>query len=155
MASKTFWEYFRESMNSVGLEAPQGLFGSLKQAAETASKLAIMFAALPAKATMMELIIALEAGAGAAATGSAAAAGALATTLGIAAAGISASFYIGACVGALIYAAQMTTIGEFSFANADIGTVLGQSSRYGIKIPQEASLKIIANTVKSKQNKLA
>jgi hypothetical protein len=152
--TKSWGGYFEESMQSVGLNTPKGYFDSAKTAGVTVAALIALFAKLPAGATMTELGIAGQAGAGAAA-GSAAAAGAMATTIATVAAGVSAAFYIGACIGAVVYATQMKTVGEFQLGGANIQVLLNQAQRYKINVPQGAALKMIAEKLRPKSVSIA
>ena len=62
MAETKAWaDYFKESMQSVGLETPKGYFDSAKTAGKTVAALIALFARLPASATMTELAIAGQA----------------------------------------------------------------------------------------------
>lgn len=142
--AKTWAGYFKESMESVRLKAPDDCWASAKDAGAELGKLLALLATLGPKTTMMELLIAAEGGAGAAAT-SVTTASRLVAGGGGFWAGISAAFYLGACVGAVIYATQMVTVGGFALNDADVKAVLNQASRYGIRISQDAALSIIAS----------
>jgi hypothetical protein len=93
--AKTFYEYFKESMESLGLPAPDSLFGTLGSATGTIAAIEGAITRLGAGATAAEVL--------GTATG-----GALAADLTAALTGVSAAFYAGACVGALIYASMMS-----------------------------------------------
>ena len=142
--AKTWTGYFKESMESVGLKAPDDCWNSAKEAGAEIGKLLGVLATLGSKTTMMELLIAAEAGAGAAVSSVSTASRLVAGGAGFWA-GVSAAFYLGACVGALIYATQMVTVGGYALNDADVKAVLNQASRYGIKISQETALSIIAS----------
>lgn len=149
---KDWFYYFNESMSSVGFDAPEGLFGSFKKAGETIGKLVLLFSNLPAAATLTELSIAFGVAGKGAIAGSIAMTQGIIVTGGMVIGGISAAAYIGACIGAAIYATQMMTIGDFTFAEADIKMLINQAQKYNIAIPQNAVLKMIAskpNTLKS------
>src|SRR4051812_34919653 len=102
-----FYEYFRESMDSVGLPAPESLWGAAGTAAATLNALLSAIGSVGSKATIGELIIAAEAGIGAGASI------AVAKGVLVGLSGVMASYYVGACVGAFIYATEMTLVEKF------------------------------------------
>ena len=135
--TKSFKEHFEFSMNSVGMPVPSGWFDTSKTAASTISALLTAATSLGAKATVTELVIVASVGVKYGA-GVAVAKGAL---VGIG--GVLASFYIGCCIGALIYATQMTLMDNFSLADAQISVILNQAGRYGIAVPVPMASRIM------------
>ena len=93
-----FYTYFRENMALLGMPAPTSLFATGKQAKETIAALAGAIKAFGGKATLGEIIGTIP---------SLSAVGDL-FTLGSA---ISASFYVGACIGSFAIATQRTLSG--------------------------------------------
>jgi hypothetical protein len=93
---KSFGDYFEESMNSMGLPTPTGLFGSATTAVATIKSIQGAIA-VGGDVTIAELI----------------GAGTLSEGLAVAG-GVLASFYVGACIGACIYAAGCTGIDAFA-----------------------------------------
>ncbi|HLJ50794.1 MAG TPA: hypothetical protein VKU01_32510 [Bryobacteraceae bacterium] len=84
---KSFYGCFKESLESLGLPAPDSLFKTSQEALKVIAAIAAAVAKLGTKVTIGEVI-----GAGTPAEGL------------IAAAGVSTAFYLGACIGALLYA---------------------------------------------------
>lgn len=84
--SKTWFEYFEESMSSLGLPVPQSLFADATTAVATIKSIQGAIA-VGGDVTIAELI----------------GAGTLSEALAVAA-GVTASFYVGACIGAAAYA---------------------------------------------------
>lgn len=93
-----FYKYFSENMDALHLPAPHSLFSTAKQAKETIGALAGATRAFGTKATVGEIIGTIP--------NLAAAADLI--TLGSA---ISASFYLGACIGSLAVALGRTMSG--------------------------------------------
>jgi hypothetical protein len=130
--SKTFSDYFKESMDSMGLPTPPTAFTSLTTATATVNTIVGAAVKLGTTATLGELWISV----GVVGAGGAGAATAL-VELGVAAAGVTAAFYAGACVGALLFATQMS-LGLDPFASnapAEIGKTLSRAKQFGISIP--------------------
>ncbi len=106
--SKSFGEYFEESMSSMGLPVPSSLFASVTAAVATIKSIQAGVAAVggaSSTVTIGELI----------------GAGTLSEGLAVAAA-IPAAFYAGACIGACIYAAGcvgLDAIAELSSEGID------------------------------------
>lgn len=132
MAEKSFYDYFKESMASVGLPAPESLYGTVGYATATVNALLSAIGSAGANATVTELLIAAEAGT-AAGAGILVAKGAI-----VGVAGISASYYVGACVGALIYATEMIVVDKLSSQLPPTKNIFEKARRSNIKIPQEA-----------------
>ena len=95
---KDFFGYFNENMQALHLPAPRSLFGTAKQAKETTAAIAGAIRSFGTKATLAEIVGTIP---------SLSAAGDL-LTLGSA---ISASFYVGACIGSLAVATGRTMSG--------------------------------------------
>lgn len=127
-SAKTFYGYFKESMSSLGLPAPEGVWGTLATATATINTLLSAIGSAGAKMTVTELLIVAEEGATIAILKS--------TMVGVG--GLLASFYVGACIGALLYATQMTVSGKFALQDASANTLLQQAQRYGIEIPTKS-----------------
>ena len=89
--SMSFYDYFKESMDSLGLPAPTSLFNTLQTATANISAMLATITKLGKSATIVEVI--------GTATGKT-----LALDVIAALAGVTAAFYVGACVGALAYA---------------------------------------------------
>lgn len=135
--AKSFSEYFIESMSSVGLPTPSGWWVSIATASATLNGLLAAMGSIGAKATVAELIIAAEAGVGAGVS-IAVAKGAL-----VGVGGLAASFYVGACLGAFMYACQMTLVEKFSLADAQVHEMLNQARRYGIEVPVISASRLV------------
>jgi hypothetical protein len=99
-----WYGYFRENMTALHLPAPRSLFATAKQAKETISAIAGAIRAFGTKATLGEIIGTIP---------SLGAAGDL-LTLGSA---ISASFYVGACIGSVAVATGRTVSGGKQIAD--------------------------------------
>ena len=131
MASKkSFYEYFRESMRSVGLDAPQSLFGGQEKAVATITAISGAIAKFGTKVTIAELI----------------GAGILTEKLMVVGA-LSACFYLGACIGALAYATGQWTSENLWASNSaqpSVAKLLSVATKHGISIPQK---QMMATTV--------
>jgi hypothetical protein len=99
-----FYRYFRENMASLNLPAPRSLFATGKQAKETIGAIAGAVRAFGTRATVGEIVGTIP---------SLSAAGDL-LTLGSA---VSASFYVGACIGSLAVATGRTVSGGKQIAD--------------------------------------
>jgi hypothetical protein len=99
MPDSDFYKAFKGNMDAMGLPAPSSLFSTLSLAIASTSAIANCIAKLGPSATISEIAITMPfvAGGAAAAAGIAEAA----TALGA----VTASFYLGACIGSLIAAA--------------------------------------------------
>ena len=110
-----FGKAFTENMSALGLPAPSSLFGSVQAAASNIATMLGALKTLGPGATVAELIGATRALAALSVVGA-----------------LSASFYVGACIGSLIVASntamQCTTASAASAAR----TV---ASKYGLVIP--------------------
>ncbi len=116
-------------MNSAGCPVPSGWFDTSKTAAGTISALLAAATSIGAKATVTELLI--VGGVGLKYGASVAVAKGVLVGVG----GMLASYYIGCCIGALLYATQMTVVDKFSLADAQKSVILNQAARYGISVP--------------------
>jgi hypothetical protein len=124
---KSFYEYFQESMRSVGLDAPHTVFGAQGTAVATISAIAGAIAKFGTRVTIAELI----------------GAGVLTEKLMVVGT-LSACYYLGACIGALAYATGQWSSENLWASNsgrqASPAELLSFASRHGIKIPQKAVL---------------
>jgi hypothetical protein len=147
MAEKTFYAYFKEAMGSMGLPAPESLFGTLAAATATVKAIVDAVAKLGTAATLAELWTSVGVLTKAGATaGKVVAAGELV----VAAAGVTAAFYAGACLGALLYATQISLGLDPLASNAptDIGRTLSRATSLGISVPNSMNT-AIAHAVRS------
>lgn len=108
-----FYDYFRENMTSLGLPAPESLFGSVQSAVGTATVLLASVDKYGTKVTIRELI----------------GAGTRLEALGVIGA-CAAAFYAGAVIGSLAVAAGRTLGNGTSLAD-----VLFEASRLGLQRP--------------------
>jgi hypothetical protein len=132
--AKTFEDYFKESMKSVGCPVPPTTFTTITTATAMVNAMIGAVAKLGAGATLAELWVSVGI-AGAGKAGAAAAA----VEIGVAAGAITAAAYVGACIGALLYATQMS-LGLDPFASnvpAEIGKTLTLAKKLGISLPME------------------
>jgi hypothetical protein len=108
---KSFYFYFKENMEALGLPAPESLFGTLTTALATIGSLAAPLKEFGAQATMGQL-------AKLAAAGSAACpAAAIICDKALVLAGCAASYYVGACIGSLAVATGRSLSGGMSIAD--------------------------------------
>lgn len=113
-----FYDYFRENMESLGLPAPESLFGSMQSAIGTVTVILGFADKFGPRVTLRELIVA----------------GTRLEGLGVAGA-CAAGFYAGAAIGSLAVAAGRTISGGTSLSD-----VLFEASRLGFKRPWLVSL---------------
>lgn len=133
MAKRSFYDYFKESMASVGLPAPESVFGTVATATATINALLAAISSVGANATVTELLTVAEAGV-AGGTAIAVAQGAL-----VGVAGLSASYYVGACVGALIYASEMVVVDKLSSSpRIKTSNLFEKARRCNLDIPPDA-----------------
>lgn len=97
---KTFYGYFKENMETLGLPAPESLFGTLQTTVATISTIATQVDKFGKAVTIGELI----------------AAGTKIEFLGYIAA-TSAAFYVGACIGSLAVATGRSLSGGYSLVD--------------------------------------
>jgi hypothetical protein len=114
-SEKTFYFYFKENMNALGLPAPESLFGTASTAVATIISLAAPIEKYGTNATMGQLASMTAATGAAGATGSAAAAIIIEKATVIA--GCLLSFYVGACIGSLAVATGKSLSGGLSIAD--------------------------------------
>ena len=126
--NKSFFGYFKESMDSVGLGkyTPESLFGTMDTAIKNIGALAVIVQKYGTRFTVRQLILTIPAGTAVAAT---------VTDLVVVAAGVSAAFYTGASIGALIYATQRCAgdkIEEYRLSD-----LAHKAAFYGLEISRE------------------
>jgi hypothetical protein len=109
----TFYSYFKENMNALGLPAPEGLFGTFTTAVATSSTLGKLVEQFGSKVTIRELI----------------GAGTKLEILGVVAA-CSVSYYLGAVIGSIAVASGRTLSGGTSLVD-----VIETASRWGLNQP--------------------
>ena len=127
MAKKTFGDYFKESMDSLGLPVPASLFATITTATASTKVLLDLVAKYGTRATFREVYK----------TAPAVLRGAplLAEIVGIAGA-VTVSFYVGACVGALIYATQQYVGDNLLSSNgSELQRLQRAAVAVGIEIP--------------------
>ena len=100
MADKTFYDYFKENMEALGLPCPKTLFGTLTSATATTGAIVAVVEKFGTSVTIGELI----------------GAGVLSEAL-LVVGGVSAAFYAGACVGSLAVATGQTLADGLSIAD--------------------------------------
>ena len=139
----TFAQRFRYSMDCAGLPTPSGVFDTVGQATANVAAMAAALKTLGASATVGEIL-----GTAVGVT--------LAADVAIAVAGVAASYYVGACIGALIFAAS----GTFADSAAYEGTcspsdlfgslsspveMQRMAARFNIQAPAVAALALASN----------
>lgn len=142
MTKKTFYEYFKESMDSLGLPAPDSLFNSMAAATATISAMSTAIKSLGAGATAAEIV--------GTATGAT-----LAVDVAVALAGVTAAFYLGACIGALVYATQKVTMDHFGHSSKVTNGawhVIHRATAMGIAIPDTVYLQMISPRMRNHLN---
>ncbi|MBP6574014.1 MAG: hypothetical protein KA230_06180 [Flavobacteriales bacterium] len=97
---KTFYGYFKANMESMGLTAPNSLFGTMEQARRTIAEIAGLIKTFGTRVTVGELI----------------GAGTALEALGVLGA-VSASYYVGACIGSCIVALNKVTSDKLGVAH--------------------------------------
>jgi hypothetical protein len=95
MAS-SFYQYFKENMDSMGLPVPETLFGTLSTATSTINSIVAVVTKFGTRVTVGELV----------------GAGALSEGL-IVVGGVTAAFYVGACIGSLAVATGRSLSGGY------------------------------------------
>lgn len=109
--SKSFYTYFKENMQSLGLPAPESLFNNVATATATTAAIAAAVENFGANVTIGELI----------------GAGTLSEGLLVVGA-CTAAFYVGACIGSLAVAT-----GRYFSGGLSIGDLFSCAKSHGIK----------------------
>ena len=125
--SMSFYDYFKESMDSLGLPAPTSLFNTLQTATANISAMLATITKLGKSATIVEVI--------GTATGKA-----LAVDVIAALAGVTAAFYVGACVGALAYASGQFLRDNLWTSNDATWQIVHRANALGLVINQDIVL---------------
>jgi hypothetical protein len=137
MAQKTFYEYFKESMDSMGLPAPDTLFNSVAAATGTIATILGVVEKFGTAATVAELVLAAPKG-----VLSVAFAGEALLVVG----GVTASFYAGACIGALAYATGQYSADKLWVSSRySVGQLINRATANGIKVPGSMISVLAAN----------
>ncbi len=144
MSEKTFYEYFKESMNSLGLETPDTLFTSFVTAFGTIAAMAAAIKehgdmTVPALFTMVtgkSLMVARAT---------------VAVNVSTALLGVMGAFYLGACIGALFYAHCKVTGDSFPSNNSNSGAwkAIHGAKVAGIEIPNTVLTQMISPNMRS------
>lgn len=114
MPTKTFYGRFKQNMATMGLDAPETLFATAEKSIATITALATAVNTLGSSVTVAEVAVA---GSG------------METMIAIGA--VSASFYLGACIGCFIMATESYVSDQISLPRFQIFTV-----RHGVKVSQ-------------------
>ncbi len=109
--NKSFYFYFKENMEALGLPAPESLFETVSSATAAITALAAALKNYGPQATMGQLAKATVA------TGAASPAAAVICDKGAVFAGCLASFYVGACIGSLAVATGKSLSGGLSIVD--------------------------------------
>ena len=125
--SMSFYDYFKESMDSLGLPAPTSLFNTLQTATANISAMLATITKLGKSATIVEVI--------GTATGKA-----LAVDVIAALAGVTAAFYVGACVGALAYASGQFLRDNLWTSNDATWQIVHRANALGLVVNQDIVL---------------
>lgn len=125
MTQKTFYGYFKENMEGLGLPAPDTLFGTLATATATISAIVVGIEKFGTAVTIGELI----------------GAGILSEQL-LAIAALSAAFYVGACIGSLAVAT-----GRYFSGGLSIADLFACATAHGIATPKWLGSTIATNPV--------
>ena len=113
---KGFWDRFRENMEALGLPAPQSLFGNVGLASATIAAIAKVVQTYGTKVTVSEAILTMSGGAAGAGGGAVGVAAATSEVVLIAG-GLTAAFYVGACIGSLAVALGETLSGGITLSD--------------------------------------
>ena len=140
---QSWYDHFKYSMNSIGLPAPEGVFGTFKYATANIGAILGSLKLLGAGATMAELLVSAKlAVAGA---GSLVAAGEVLAAV----VGVSAAAYVGACIGAAAYATGQYSadnwfdpIYDFFEAKDNTKALVAKGPQAGANIPAAIRSKI-------------
>ena len=152
MSDGEFYQAFKRRMDWVGLPVPVSLFGTLSAAIASTGAIAGAIAKIGMTATMSEILLTIPFAAG----GVTVAAGIAEITAALGA--VAAAFYLGACIGALIGAAQdvygPTVVGKISIWLRDLSEALGTlASTFMDKVlreyPDLAPMRMSASQVRS------
>ncbi len=125
--SMSFYDYFKESMDSLGLPAPTSLFNTLQTATANISAMLATITKLGKSATIVEVI--------GTATGKT-----LALDVIAALAGVTAAFYVGACVGALAYASGQFLRDNLWTSNDATWQIVHRANALGLAVNQDIVL---------------
>ena len=136
---KSFYELFKENMAELNLPAPESLFGTLTTATGSIGAMVKFIQVYGTRVTVSELILTLPGaavGAGGGIVGVSAAASEMLLVVGA----LSATYYIGACIGSLAVATGKKFSGVVSFH-----VCLATANQHGIDTPQWLQLVISNN----------
>ena len=125
--SMGFYDYFKESMDSLGLPAPTSLFNTLQTATANISAMLATITKLGKSATIVEVI--------GTSTGKV-----LALDVIAALAGVTAAFYVGACVGALAYASGQFLRDNLWTSNDATWQIVHRANALGLVVNQDIVL---------------
>lgn len=125
--SMSFYDYFKESMDSLGLPAPTSLFNTLQTATANISAMLATITKLGKSATIVEVI--------GTSTGKV-----LALDVIAALAGVTAAFYVGACVGALAYASGQFLRDNLWTSNDGTWQIVHRANALGLVLNQDIVL---------------
>lgn len=125
--SMGFYDYFKESMDSLGLPAPTSLFNTLQTATANISAMLATITKLGKSATIVEVI--------GTSTGKV-----LALDVIAALAGVTAAFYVGACVGALAYASGQFLRDNLWTSNDGTWQIVHRANALGLVVNQDIVL---------------
>ncbi len=131
--SKSFYFYFKENMDALGLPAPESLFGTLTVAVGTIAALTAPLKEYGSQVTMADVIKLT------AATGVAAPAATIIYDKALVAAGCLFSYYVGACIGSLSVAT-----GRYISGGMSIADLFDCAKRHGIPTSPELQKTLIA-----------
>lgn len=126
-AKKTFYIYFKENMNELGLPAPASLFGSLTAAVSSIGAMSKYVKTFGTTATISEMVGTLAGGSTAAGGGCVGLATAL-SEVALAFGGLAAAFYVGACIGSLAVAT-----GKYLSGGLSISDCISTANTHGLQ----------------------
>ena len=138
---KTFKDYFTESMKAALIPdelIPSSLFSGSAAAVANITVWAEAAKMIGARATLQQLVSAVMVGGGPGAGGGTL----MAIGAAKAAAGVLAAYWLGCVIGAVLYAIQMTTIGDSwmdKFSSTDAVRLMDHAKTFGFKLPEGAS----------------
>jgi len=156
--AKTFKEYFRESLDAAtpGLPSPDALFGTAEKAvASIGTMLAYLKSIKFDNSITIGMMFRAWPAFSATAAGATAQTGAVLEVSGAVGA-LGAAYYVGACLGALIYATG-SVLGDSIGAGetASIKGLQNRAAQLGIEIPHESLEMLAHNTNLLTQRRLA
>lgn len=126
-SEKTFYSYFKENMDALGLPAPASLFGTLTAAVSSIGAMSNYVKTFGTSVTIREMIVALPGGAIGAGGGYVGIATAL-SEVTWAVGGLSAAYYVGACIGSLAVAT-----GKYLSGGLSILDCINTANEYGFQ----------------------